>query len=563
MKKDKIRVGMIVDAGPIPYLTYDLIEKSQNQDKYEIVALFVQHNNKVPKNIISKLFSYISRRGFKKFIESLSFAIIKKIEKFFLIKFYGLGIIFSSKNINSFNCKVVDVNPKISKSGIIYRFEEDDINKIKKMDLDVLVRCGGGILKGEILNVCPKGILSFHHADNDINRGGPPGFWEVFYKQPSTGFIIQKLNEELDGGNVIFKGSIRTYYFYLLNWARICIKANYFMHNQLMNLNDDNYVQRKYAKKPYFNELFTVPSLTNQIKYILQTVSILFQKIWNKITLKKLIWGISYQFTNNWDGIVFRKSIKIKNTKNHFFADPFISKYNNRNIIFFEDYDFKKSKAAISAIEVNSDKSYTKLGTVLEESFHLSYPYIFEYNDNLYMCPESHKNKDIRLYKCKKYPMKWELENILIDDICAGDINIFHHNDKWWIFANVDSSDLNKYSEGDHDSELHIFFSDKLIDGEWKKHPKNPVVFDSGHARNAGKISNNDGSIYRVYQKQGFNVYGENFGISKIITLSPKDFKEEKLFEVEPNFYKNILGTHHFSFEDDLAVFDHVEIGRN
>ena len=64
MKKDKIRVGMIVDAGPIPYLTYDLIEKSQNQDKYEIVALFVQHNNKVPKNIISKLFNYISRRGF-------------------------------------------------------------------------------------------------------------------------------------------------------------------------------------------------------------------------------------------------------------------------------------------------------------------------------------------------------------------------------------------------------------------------------------------------------------------------------------------------------------------
>jgi hypothetical protein len=36
MKKDKIRFGMNFDAGPIPYLTYDLIEKSQNQDKYEI-----------------------------------------------------------------------------------------------------------------------------------------------------------------------------------------------------------------------------------------------------------------------------------------------------------------------------------------------------------------------------------------------------------------------------------------------------------------------------------------------------------------------------------------------
>ena len=107
---------------------------------------------------------------------------------------------------------------------------------------------------------------------------------------------------------------------------------------------------------------------------------------------------------------MLRKSIRIKNTKNHFFADPFISKYNNRNIIFFEDYSFKKNKAAISAIEINSDKSYKQLGTVLEESFHLSYPYIFEHNENLYMCPESNNNKDIRLYKCKEYPMKWELE---------------------------------------------------------------------------------------------------------------------------------------------------------
>ena len=68
-------------------------------------------------------------------------------------------------------------------------------------------------LKGEILNICRLGIISFHHGDNNFNRGGPPGFWEVFNREPSTGFIIQRLTEEIDGGDVIFKGKITTSYF--------------------------------------------------------------------------------------------------------------------------------------------------------------------------------------------------------------------------------------------------------------------------------------------------------------------------------------------------------------
>ena len=31
-------------------------------------------------------------------------------------------------------------------------------------------------------------------------------FWEVYNKNPTTGFIIQNLNEQLDDGDIIFKG---------------------------------------------------------------------------------------------------------------------------------------------------------------------------------------------------------------------------------------------------------------------------------------------------------------------------------------------------------------------
>ena len=86
-------------------------------------------------------------------------------------------------------------------------------------NLNLIVRGGSGILKGDILTVCPNGIISFHHADNDINRGGPAGFWEVYQKLPRTGFIIQRLKDELDGGDVLFKGYVSTKFIYTLNLA--------------------------------------------------------------------------------------------------------------------------------------------------------------------------------------------------------------------------------------------------------------------------------------------------------------------------------------------------------
>ena len=87
----------------------------------------------------------------------------------------------------------MSVYPNISKSGFIYKYSKNDLEKIQDENLDVLVRGGSGILRGDILTLCKYGIISFHHGNNDINRGGPPGFWEVYNKEPSTGFIIQNL----------------------------------------------------------------------------------------------------------------------------------------------------------------------------------------------------------------------------------------------------------------------------------------------------------------------------------------------------------------------------------
>ena len=53
-------------------------------------------------------------------------------------------------------------------------------------------------------------MWSFHHDDEQVYRGGPPCFWEIYSGDPVTGSVLQRLTERLDGGVVLHKGWFRT-----------------------------------------------------------------------------------------------------------------------------------------------------------------------------------------------------------------------------------------------------------------------------------------------------------------------------------------------------------------
>ena len=48
--------------------------------------------------------------------------------------------------------------------------------------------------------------------------------------------------------------------------------------------------------------------------------------------------------------------------------------------------------------------------------------------------------------------------------------------------------------------------------------------------------------------------------MAKILSLDTKNYIEESLFEVQPNFFSNITATHTFNYVNGLAVIDFVEI---
>jgi methionyl-tRNA formyltransferase len=551
----KKQVGIIVDSTSVSKQLGDLISLSKQSNNYEITTLIINIIEHKKQNIFSQIYSYILRRGLKKFVNNALFRVICKLESYVLKRSSKYHNFYSKVKLNDEEFSTIYVKPNISQSGLVYRYDEEDIKRIKELNLDLLIRGGGGILRSDILNVCSNGVISFHHADNDINRGGPPGFWEVYERNPRTGFIIQRLNNELDGGDVLYKGFVSTSWFYSLNLAKLYEVANPFFHQVLEDITSERKKLSVYVKKPYSHTLYTTPSVFQTLAYIVKTARVLVLKISRKLQGKSFRWGVAYQFSDKWDDITLWRSKKIPNPKNRFLADPFVIKKNGSHYCFVEDLDYTTNRGSISAYKITSS-SCDSLGVVLEEDFHLSFPFIFEYQNELYMCPETHEKGEIRLYKSIDFPTKWEFQKTIMNDVSAADTIIFKRDNLWWLFTNIDKSGV-----GDHGCQLHIFSADSPLSDKWVAHENNPVIFNPLVARNGGLIVSQN-EIYRIYQRQGFDMYGEACGIARITSLTPTEYVEDIHSEIKPHFFNGIKGTHTYNFDSDLVVFDYVEVSK-
>jgi hypothetical protein len=389
----------------------------------------------------------------------------------------------------------------------------------------------------------------------------------VFNQEPSTGFVIQRLPEELDGGDaqvvgdvvidrdVLMRGSIATVSPYARNLAQIYKKSSIFMHRFLEDLGKTRILPQTLPKSPYAHQLNTMPSLYIIALYQIKTFISTTRRHFNRRRGKDQRWGVAYQFAENWQSSVLSRSNIIANPPYRFLADPFVFRDGDLDVCFVEDYDFRTNRGKISVFKISGDK-YEELGSALDEPFHLSYPFIFTVDNELYMCPETEEIREIRLYKCIEFPLRWSFHKTLIKDVSAVDTNIFFFKDRWWLLTNIDSSET-----GELCSELHIFYSDAFDSDAWTPHAKNPVIFDSQRARNGGFFRDGE-KLLRVFQRQGFDQYGESMGIAQIKDLGTETYREETVGTIEPHFAPKIIGTHSFSYYDGLLAIDFLKVER-
>ena len=411
----------------------------------------------------------------------------------------------------------------------------------------MFLRFNKRIIRGEILNLAKYGILSMHHGSDLTNRGGPSGFWEVYDEEPNSGFIIQQLTKNLDNGNIIFRGFIPTQKSWSLNRAELNLRALGYLKMIILNLLKNEKLPDFIDSFPFTGRLNTNPSLKEMGIYLTKRLRHRIKdKEYNnaenryKVGFQKVDWG----------KLEYRKAKFIKNPDNYFLADPFVYFFKGENYCFVEAFNYLERKAHISVYKL-TENTYEYLGIVLEEDFHLSFPYLFEFEGEIYMIPESTSNKDIRLYKSYKFPFDWRLEEVLIDNIDAADSMMLHHNERWWLFTNVDP-----LMKGNHNFQLEIFHSTSLNNGDWIPHRENPIFLNPTFARNGGFLFNGS-NIYRVAQKFDFYMkYGRGLSIRKIQHLDEYSYIETEEVAYTDYYSDNILGSHHMHSNSIYTVFD-------
>lgn len=118
-------------------------------------------------------------------------------------------------------------------------------------------------------------------------------------------------------------------------------------------------------------------------------------------------------------------------TKHEWYADPFPFIYEGKHYIFAEVMKDSKNKGVIGVYCIENPE----LGfvDVLEEPFHLSYPCIFNIRGKLYMIPETHEAKQVRLYENVQFPSEWKLRKIIIPDVDYVDSSVLVNETKIYI----------------------------------------------------------------------------------------------------------------------------------
>lgn len=201
-----------------------------------------------------------------------------------------------------------------------------------------------------------------------------------------------------------------------------------------------------------------------------------------------------------------------------FYADPFPFHWQGRTHLFVEDLDHRTGKGVISAVAFGPEGPVGAPEPVLEEPFHLSYPFVFAHDGAVWMIPETSQNRTVSLYRADPYPGRWVRVRDLLTDIVASDATPIRFEGAWWMFATLHDG------AGAHSDMLGLFRADDLL-GPWRPHPGNPLLIDAGAARPAGAMVVRGGRLWRPVQ-DCTRLYGGGLGLAEITTLTETDFAQ-------------------------------------
>lgn len=507
----KLRIAILIRDENIASWAYDMLSKISSDTEVILLVKTNATKTNTTKSFVHSWFKKFDRKEFKLNPDA-----------------------FELKNINSLlNVDVIN---------------NDDLTQLRNYDLDIIINLEMNFDK-TLFKYAKYGVWSFYH-NNSV-----PVFWEVINKSPKIDVILQMELENVKKvlavsstltDNISVARSENNYY-----WKASAMLSRTI--NQLHKLGPTLFFEKKSKYDSFLTNYTNSKKQLKNINVLIGVMKFEFRRIRNIIRSFFYFdqWALLFSLDDtSFLSENFNDFKKILPPKDRFWADPHIYKKDNIYYIFIEELIYKENKGFISVIEMDEKGNYKQPVKILEKDYHLSFPFIIEDNNEVFMIPESKESGQLELYKCVDFPYKWKLETVLMNKK-AVDTVIVKREDEYWLFSNM--TDVEGASFND---ELYLFSSDTLTSKKWTPHPENPIISDVTNARLAGNLVYNDNNeLFRVAQNCSHH-YGYGMQINNITTINDTVYEEEKIKEIHPKWSKNISSTHSYSKVDKLTVID-------
>ncbi|MFI3138466.1 MAG: hypothetical protein QX197_16965 [Methylococcaceae bacterium] len=239
---------------------------------------------------------------------------------------------------------------------------------------------------------------------------------------------------------------------------------------------------------------------------------------------------------------------QLKPPADRFWADPFPAEWEGRQWVLVEELPFATMRGHLAAIELFADGRHGDPQPFMTPESHLSYPFIFTWNDALYLIPESSAAEEVVLWKCEQFPLQWQKVTTLLSGVKAADTTLIDHANHWWMFTAIAEKNACIHDE------LLLYFADSPL-GPWQAHPQNPIKSDARNARPAGNLFVSDGVLYRPAQDCDTE-YGKATVINRIDQLDTDVFAETPVARLDPGWRSDCTRTHTLSRFNNLWAVD-------
>lgn len=239
----------------------------------------------------------------------------------------------------------------------------------------------------------------------------------------------------------------------------------------------------------------------------------------------------------------------LKNSRRYWCADPFLYQRDGQYYLFFEAYDRLKRKGMLGYRTVSKD-GCGKIQVFYESAGHLSYPFLFEKEGELYIMPESSAEKELFLLRCVSFPDQWVKERVLLQESLADTTRLVFSGSTFYLSEQVDDTRIF--------DRLDLFYEDGV--GRLCPCAANPVKRDLTTARCAGACFQQDDQWLRPSQDCG-ETYGGKLNFNRIDDLTADGYAETciktiSVSDIRTNSSEVFSGIHTYNTCGPVEVVD-------